>query len=124
MLSLASIVAVHGLGANPEWAWVWKVNGAHDQHMRTVNWLQDLLPEKIPYARILTFNYESKWHNDAPKQRRTLCADQLLIALHSQRIEVRITILENIVLLSNTLLGEDRGSPADIYWPQLWWSCH
>lgn len=89
--TLTSIVAVHGLGANPAWAWVWKdKKRLGDDDVRKVNWLAELLPEKVPYARIMTFNYESKWHKDAPKQRRSLCAEQLLASLQSQRSEVSI----------------------------------
>lgn len=91
--SLVSIVAVHGLGANPAWAWVWKERREPDENCRKVNWLQDLLPEKIPYARIMTFNYESKWHKDAPKQSRSNCAELLLTALHDQRVKASINIL-------------------------------
>ena len=41
-----------------------------------VNWLADenLLPAKLPDSRIITFNYESKWLLEAPKQRRSLYA--------------------------------------------------
>jgi hypothetical protein len=57
---------------------------------KKVNWLadHDLLPSKLPNARIMTFNYESKWHADAPKQRRSMCAEQLLTALGNKRKEV------------------------------------
>jgi hypothetical protein len=96
-----SIVAVHGLGANPKWAWVRKVrvkveaseeermNGMRvklDDREKIVNWLadQNLLPAKVPDARIMTFNNESKWHADALKQRRSLCAEQLLTALDNK----------------------------------------
>jgi hypothetical protein len=93
LIQRISIVAVHGLGANPDWAWVRKVKAkvrATDEEKK-VNWLADpdLLPGKIPHARIMTFNYESKWHKDAPKQRRSLCADQLLTALDNKRKEVK-----------------------------------
>jgi hypothetical protein len=93
LIQRISIVAVHGLGANPDWAWVRKVKvkvRATDEE-RKVNWLADpdLLPAKIPHARIMTFNYESKCHKDAPKQRRSLCADQLLTALDNKRKEVK-----------------------------------
>jgi hypothetical protein len=55
-----------------------------------VNWLadHDLLPAKVPNARIMTFNYESKWHMDAPKQTRFQCAEQLLTVLENKRKEV------------------------------------
>ena len=62
---------------------------------KKVNWLadNDLLPKIVPNARIMTFNYESKWHADAPKQRRSLCAEQLLTALDNKRREVRTGVL-------------------------------
>ncbi len=93
-----SIVAVHGLGANPDWAWTWKRAATASEEEIHVNWLrdEDMLPSKIPHARILTFNYESTWHKDAPRQRRSLCADQLLTALDNQRKQVsahKISIL-------------------------------
>ena len=91
MTQHVSIVAVHGLGANPKWAWVRKVPVEAPGEEKKVNWLadNDLLPSKVPSARIMAFNYESKWHADAPKQRRSLCADQLLTAIDNRRKEVR-----------------------------------
>ena len=85
-----SIFAVHGLGASPEWAWIRKVkDGSRNVH---VNWLKDpeMLPSKLPNSRIMTFNYESKWLLAAPKQRRSLCAIQLLTALDNRRNEVTL----------------------------------
>ena len=93
---LLSIVAIHGLGASPEWAWIRKVkDGDRDVD---VNWLKDpdMLPSKLPNSRIMTFNYESKWFLAAPKQRCSLCAIQLLTALDNRRNEVifvRATVL-------------------------------
>ncbi|RDW67573.1 hypothetical protein BP6252_08969 [Coleophoma cylindrospora] len=85
--SYIDIVAVHGLGAAPEWAWVRKVMRNGEE--RKVNWLadKDLLPSVVPNARIMTFNYESKWHNGAPWTRRSLCALQLLTDLNNKRKE-------------------------------------
>ena len=86
--TLRSIIAVHGLGASPDWAWIRKVkNGDEEVH---VNWLadEDMLQAKLPDSRIMTFNYESKWLLGAPKQRRSLCAEQLLTALDNKRKEV------------------------------------
>ena len=83
-----SIVAVHGLGASPNWAWIRKVkNGSEEAH---VNWLANemMLPAKLPTSRIMTFNYISKWLLGAPKQRRSSCAIQLLTALDNQRKKV------------------------------------
>lgn len=83
-----SIIAVHGLGASPDWAWIRKVDDGNEKVL--VNWLADehMLPAKLPNSRIMTFNYESKWFLEAPKQRRSLCAIQLLTALGNQRTEV------------------------------------
>ena len=83
-----SIVAVHGLGASPDWAWIRKVKDG-DREIN-VNWLADenMLPVKLPGSRIMTFNYESKWLLGAPKQRRSLCAEQLLTALDNKRQKV------------------------------------
>ncbi|KAK4967596.1 hypothetical protein LTR66_011906 [Elasticomyces elasticus] len=83
-----SIVAVHGLGANPAWAWVRKTNVNGEEIL--VRWLQDedMLPSKIHNARIMTFNYPSKWHSNAPYQRRSLCAEDLLGALVNLRKDV------------------------------------
>ena len=55
-----------------------------------VNWLKDdnMLPAQLPDSRIMTFNYESNWLLGAPKQRRSLCAIQLLTALDNKRKEV------------------------------------
>lgn len=87
ILQCLSIIAVHGLGANPDWAWTRKRAGRTSGDEIHVNWLkdEDMLPSKMPNARIMTFNYESKWHKDAPRQRRSLCADQLLTALDNKR---------------------------------------
>ena len=62
-------------------------DGDEEKH---INWLADenMLPSKLPSSRIMTFNYESKWLQEAPKQRRSLCALQLLTALDHQRKEV------------------------------------
>ena len=88
-IGFLSIVAVHGLGATPDWAWIRKVKN-DDESEVLVNWLadQNMLPAKLPNSRIMSFNYESKWLLGAPMQRRYLCADQLLMAIDNKRTEV------------------------------------
>ncbi|KAK3348577.1 hypothetical protein B0T25DRAFT_225700 [Lasiosphaeria hispida] len=58
-----NIIAMHGLGSNVDWSWTWKGDGKH------INWLRDpdMLPAKVAKSRILAYNYDSKWHADAPK---------------------------------------------------------
>jgi hypothetical protein len=41
-------------------------------------WLRDLLPKDLPQARILTFEYDSKWLEDPANVTLRDCADQLL----------------------------------------------
>ncbi|KAK0706075.1 pfs domain-containing protein [Lasiosphaeria miniovina] len=80
-LSPSSVVAVHGLGADADWSWTWKDGD------RPVKWLEDLnmLPTKVSKTRILVYNYESKWHADAPSTRLQLCGEELVHSIHSFR---------------------------------------
>ncbi len=73
-----SIIAVHGLGSNVDWSWTWKDGDNH------VHWLRDLnmLPAKVCKSRILVYNYESRWHADAPKIRLQLCGEELVHSVH------------------------------------------
>lgn len=79
--SMASIVAVHGIGdANPEDAWVHTDTKAH--------WLKDptMLPGALPKARIMAYNYVSYWHGEkAVKQKVGTVAGKLLNALDGKR---------------------------------------
>ena len=73
-----SIVAVHGIGANPDYTWT--TSG--------VNWLEDrrMLPQELPSARILRFGYDSQWFGDsAIRQRLSAVAESLLYTLQSER---------------------------------------
>lgn len=86
-----SIIAVHGLGARPDWAWVYKTGERdHEGNERLVNWLSDadMLPSQMPDSRIMTFNYESQWILGDLRQRQSSCATQLLTALDNMRNEV------------------------------------
>ena len=49
-----SIIAIHGIGADPDGTWISKREG--------VNWLKDpdMLPEAAPQARIMRFGWESQ----------------------------------------------------------------
>ncbi len=87
----SSVVVVHDLEADSAWAWVWKIEVEKTDQYKKVNWLADknLLSAKMLHARIMIFNYESKWHKDASKQRRDLCVNQLLTALDNKRKEIR-----------------------------------
>ncbi|KAF7552936.1 hypothetical protein G7Z17_g3962 [Cylindrodendrum hubeiense] len=90
----APIVAVHGLAANPDYAWVWQPKnnppdrpGYPAEHF---NWLSKLLPAELSSSaklscRVMTFNYDSKWLINAPQQRLSNISDNLLRSLRSKR---------------------------------------
>ncbi|GJD05085.1 pfs domain-containing protein [Colletotrichum higginsianum] len=98
MLRLSSIIAVHGLGSNVDWSWTWK-DGS-----KRVNWLRDpdMLPARVPKSRIMVYNYESRWHADAPKTRLQLCGEELVQNVHSFR---RGTPTRPIVFVGHSLGG-------------------
>ena len=78
LADMTSIVAVHGIGAEPIRTWV-----AND-----VQWLSDavMLPRDLPNSRIMCFGYESEWLGKTTiKQRLPNVADTLLQALKSRR---------------------------------------
>jgi hypothetical protein len=73
-----SVVAVHGIGADPDITWT--ENG--------LNWLEhlEMLPSALPAARIMRFGYDSRWKgDDAVKQRLSAVSERLLRSLSSVR---------------------------------------
>ncbi|KAL7934294.1 peptidase C14 [Trichoderma chlorosporum] len=78
------VVAVHGLGANVDWSWVWQDKTGQRS---PVHWLRnpDMLPAVVPKARILAYNYESRWHINAPQLRLQLCGKEFMRSLHNFR---------------------------------------
>ncbi|KAK4223461.1 Alpha/Beta hydrolase protein [Podospora fimiseda] len=50
------IVAVHGLGGDASATWTYPSKGSNPP----ILWLRDLLPQKLPNARIMTFQYNSQ----------------------------------------------------------------
>ncbi|KAL8945007.1 MAG: hypothetical protein Q9211_000397 [Gyalolechia sp. 1 TL-2023] len=73
------IIAVPGLGANPEWTWKSK---------NRVDWIRDsnMLAAAIPHARIMIFEYDSKWYGKgAINQSLALLGEQLIRDLDRKR---------------------------------------
>ncbi|KAH6678000.1 hypothetical protein B0J14DRAFT_635182 [Halenospora varia] len=74
------IIAVHGLGAHPNHAWVDKTTTPE------VNWIKDdnMLPSIVPNSRIIGYGYDSKWFGErAVKSGIQEMAKNLLFALKS-----------------------------------------
>jgi surfactin synthase thioesterase subunit len=41
-----------------------------------------MLPAIVPKARIMVYNYDSKWHANAPKIRLQTCGEELVKSIH------------------------------------------
>jgi hypothetical protein len=90
-----SIVAVHGLNANPYWTWVGKRKASKDAKQargdpasdseQPIIWLERYLPVQVPKCRILSFGYRSDYLQSAPKRDIGNCAQELLMALRNYR---------------------------------------
>lgn len=95
-LILSRIIAVHGLAADPLKTWTWRSRipddhghaGADTDKPVGVNWLQDLLPQALPRAHIMTFNYASAWFKDAPQENLRDIASRLLSSLLAERSDI------------------------------------
>jgi hypothetical protein len=86
ILSEASIVAIHGLGAHPDDSWCKNVGAAGSPQW--INWLEDeaMLPAVVPNARIMRYGYESQWFGEgAMRQNASTVAQRLLLALQRKR---------------------------------------
>jgi hypothetical protein len=119
-----SIVALHGLGARPEYAWVWLPKNnppGRNTPDQPYNWLKHLLPTEL-CCRVLAFNYESRWHRDAPQQRLPSISDTLLNALRSKREDTNVglplTLAKRPILTTPSCLKDHRET-HNLYWTQF-----
>ena len=115
----SSIVAVHGLGAHPEYTWTVTREEAQPLQAisssstrrapgkRRVNWLKDddFLKEDFKTARIMTFGYNADWFVGAPTATAQQRAGTLLRELKRERLGSRVcpSSLQHDTVL--TLLG-------------------
>lgn len=76
------IVAVHGLGADPEHTW--EGVDLEDKHTR-VHLLRGLLPKDFPNARILSYKHNADWLFDSPTQSTDDVSQRLMRHLGEQR---------------------------------------
>lgn len=82
---------MHGLGANPDHAWVRYKN--EKERLDPVNWLIDLLPHTLRnekpsiYVRVFCFNYQSAWiGTKTSKNRLETVADGLLDGIKGHKV--------------------------------------
>ena len=99
-----SIVAVHGLGAHPEFTWTVtnkeaqplqfesSSNAGHSSKKHRVNWLKDdgFLKEDFKKARIMTFGYNADWFLVAPMATAEQRAGTMLRELKRKRAGVEV----------------------------------
>ncbi|OBT66018.1 hypothetical protein VE03_03233 [Pseudogymnoascus sp. 23342-1-I1] len=114
------IVAVHGFGANPDYAWSADVGSKV-----RFRWLERLLPEELPNTRIMTFSFQSNWLLNAPKTRTAHCAAALLDALDNKRRAIVNAHLhddrENIAMATAGVLffGTPHRGSKDASWGRI-----
>ncbi|KAI1357149.1 hypothetical protein F5Y08DRAFT_324892 [Xylaria arbuscula] len=84
--AIVDVVALHGLRAQSPKTWIaWK--DGQSAASGEVNWLQDpkMLPSKIPQARILTYDWNANYAEDASADRFQGHANALLNRLQQNR---------------------------------------
>ncbi|KAK5660882.1 hypothetical protein OQA88_12253 [Cercophora sp. LCS_1] len=86
---VVDVVAIHGLNGHYENTWTAPTTAKHGD---PVNWLKDLLPLKLPDARIMSFSYNSKVQFSKSTADVFAFADQLL----EQLLAVRRGELEGV----------------------------
>jgi hypothetical protein len=84
-----SIVAIHGLNGGRWSTWTYKAKGKTD-----VMWLQDLLPDKLPQARVMTFGYNADMVNNYSTSNIRDHARKLLSLLRNKRDEGDVSFLK------------------------------
>ncbi|RPB26408.1 hypothetical protein L211DRAFT_781858, partial [Terfezia boudieri ATCC MYA-4762] len=113
-----SIIAVHGLGANPVYTWIKKVpdedvaenanakfGRLNSKGEREVMWLKHLLPAVVPHARILKFNYDSKYLVNAPKESLRSLGERLTNTIRNLRAKEEHTIKRPIIFIGHSFGG-------------------
>ncbi|KAH7020289.1 peptidase C14 [Ilyonectria destructans] len=96
------IIAVHGLGADPDRTWTQSVKTPQQreaiesqptQYSGKIHLLQDLLKSDFPAARILSFKYNSNWLTDAPVKTTEEIGKRLLEEIKAKRSRPHLPIV-------------------------------
>ena len=118
-LTLGSIIAVHGLAANPLWTWIKtvsdneeatgdtrrKIGRLNEQGEREVMWLTDLLPTVVPNARVFKYSYASNYLMNAPKENLRSIACRLVRVIHGLRSSEVETIKRPTIFIGHSFGG-------------------
>jgi hypothetical protein len=86
-----SLVFVHGLGSFPDTTWCKQRlsgPGFNASDVANVSWIRDLLPDDLPQARLMYFNYDSTSYNDAPQKELEDFALDLLNAFQVSQLRI------------------------------------
>ncbi|CAH0054140.1 unnamed protein product [Clonostachys solani] len=96
------IIAVHGLGADPDRTWTQAVERTQEREAAEhrpahdparIHLLQDLLKSDFPQARILSFKHNSNWLTDAPVKTTEEIGKSLLEEIKAKRLSRRLPII-------------------------------
>ncbi|KAK4075230.1 hypothetical protein Purlil1_12720 [Purpureocillium lilacinum] len=123
------IVAVHGLGADPEHTWTHAAPTAsvgrsqeptttkyRPAHNPRVHLLRDLLGPDFPEARILSFEHNSNWLTDAPVKTSEEIGNSLLRELKDKRSHLPIIFIGHSlggIIIKHALCGQEAKTVVD-----------
>ncbi|OTB18228.1 hypothetical protein K445DRAFT_244915 [Daldinia sp. EC12] len=80
MSTMVDIIAIHGLGSNPDSAWTYRMDNGSN-----VYWLKDLLPKSqgLGNIRVMKVNHQTRWDSNAADMGLQWYASELLDHIHS-----------------------------------------
>ncbi|KAK4077222.1 hypothetical protein Purlil1_12436 [Purpureocillium lilacinum] len=123
------IVAVHGLGADPEHTWTHAAPTAsvgrcqeptatayRPAHNPRIHLLRDLLRLDFPDARILSFEHNSNWLTDAPVKTSEEIGNSLLREIKDKRSHLPIIFIGHSlggIIIKHALCGQDAKEAVD-----------
>ena len=96
MTDSSSIVAVHGLGSNPDTAWLARRSRA--------SWLADFLPTTHKDFRIIAVNHDSRWDAYSPGQSLRDYGQVILDSIARLRLDEEVGIILVASLRSSPFL--------------------
>lgn len=119
VLIFTNIIAVQGLGSDPYYTWVRRIeapkvhvletrrrlrdslrfsrskkqsSAANEEGIVEIMWLRDLLVPDVPDARVATYSYRSDWRDPTVKTSLRQCAERFLNTLKQSRQHENVMI--------------------------------